>query len=116
MKPQRIQADLNHLVQQALKDLLTIRGTLLAISEENASADPAALVLDLELAGQFKNLTDELRQLLWAYIKAFSAGAEQSPYDLLRSYKAELALETLRSARPPAPRDECPYVRQSSSA
>lgn len=100
MKPNDNHADLSHLVQRTLGDLTTIRHSLLAISEENREDGSGSVVLDLELAGQLKNVVDALRLLLWAYIKALSSRAAGSPYDRLRDYKTELALDMLHSARP----------------
>ena len=59
-------------VRRTLDDLAEIRESLLAISEETHSEDHSKL-LDLELAGELKNVVDALRLLLWAYVKALSS-------------------------------------------
>jgi hypothetical protein len=106
MQPNLNDSDLTPLVQHTLEDLTTIHRSLLAISEQSLNENSDAPVLDLETAGQLKNVVDALRLLLWAYIKALSAKSNRSPSELLSSYKTDLALEMLRSARSGVQDDE----------
>src|SRR5690242_5182209 len=85
-------------VRRTLDDLAEIRESLLAVSEDNQSGDPSKM-LDLELAGELKNVVDALRLLLWAYIKALSSKSGRAPAEVLNLYKMELAVEMLRSVR-----------------
>ena len=91
--------NLSSRVRHTLEDLAAIRQTLLAVSDQTAnSPDAPAQVIDLELAGELKNVVDALRLLLWAYIKALSAKSGRAPGDVLSLYKMQLAVEMLRSA------------------
>ena len=86
-------------VRRTLKDMATIRQSLLSASDEpmNASSQQSQC-LDLELAAELKSVVDALRLLLWAYIKALSAKSGRAPTEVLNWYKMELAVEMLRSA------------------
>lgn len=91
-------------VRHTLEDLAVIRQSLLAISDQTIeSSDAASQTLDLELAGELKNVVDALRLLLWAYIQALSSKSGRSPEEVLSWYKMELAVEMLRSARRSTP-------------
>ena len=91
-------------VRHTLEDLAVIRQSLLAVSDQTVeSADASSQTLDLELAGELKNVVDALRLLLWAYIRALSSKSGRSPEEVLSWYKIELAVEMLRSARRSAP-------------
>src|SRR5580698_2377982 len=86
-------------VRHTLDDLAAIRESLLAVSDQTiASSDSQGQVLDLELAGELKNVVDALRLLLWAYIQALSVKSGRAPEEVLSWYKMELAVEMLRSA------------------
>ncbi len=87
-------------VRRTLADLTVIRKSLLAISEQPENSLLSADKLDIELAGELKNVVDALRLLLWAYIKALSAQSGRSPHEVLSWYKMQLAVEMLRSASP----------------
>lgn len=98
-------------VRHTLEDLAGIRESLLAISDETIeSSDAASQTLDLELAGELKNVVDALRLLLWAYIQALSSKSGRSPEEVLSWYKMELAVEMLRSARRSAPAKSGPIA------
>ncbi|HEX4604342.1 MAG TPA: hypothetical protein VH724_10135 [Candidatus Angelobacter sp.] len=87
-------------VRRTLDDLAAIRQSLLTISDQAVnSSENAAQILDLELAGELKNVVDALRLLLWAYIQALSNKSGRSPQEVLSWYKMELAVEMLRSVR-----------------
>lgn len=91
-------------VRRTLEDLAMIRQSLLAVSDQTIeSSDASSQNLDLELAGELKNVVDALRLLLWAYIKALSSKSGRSPEEVLSWYKMELAVEMLRSARRSTP-------------
>jgi hypothetical protein len=93
--------NLSQLIGRTLEDLTTIRRSLLAVSESSLAADGlASLSLDLELAGQFKNVVDAVRLLLWAYTKALSASSERHAAGAFSRHKMELAVEMLRSVQP----------------
>ena len=49
-----------------------------------------------------------LRRLLWAYIEALSAKSGRDPLEVLSWYKMELAVEMLRSMRPPSGTAQAP--------
>ncbi|HZU33617.1 MAG TPA: hypothetical protein VFB79_21060 [Candidatus Angelobacter sp.] len=91
-------------VRQTLNDLAVIRRSLLAASEQPIKAPEQ--YLDLELAAELKSVVDELRRLLWAYVQALSVQSGRSPEEVLNWYKMELAVEMLRSIRPPRPASE----------
>ena len=96
--------NLSSRVRHTLEDLAMIRQSLLAISDQTIeSSDASSQTLDLELAGELKNVVDALRLLLWAYIKALSSKSGRSPEEVLSWYKMELAVEMLRSARRSTP-------------
>lgn len=96
--------NLSSRVRHTLEDLAVIRQSLLAISDQTIeSSDAASQTLDLELAGELKNVVDALRLLLWAYIQALSSKSGRSPEEVLSWYKMELAVEMLRSARRSTP-------------
>jgi hypothetical protein len=91
--------NLSSRVRHTLDDLAAIRQSLLAVSDQTASsAEAPAQVLDLELAGELKNVVDAIRLLLWAYIQALSAKSGRAPGEVLSWYKMQLAVEMLRSA------------------
>jgi len=91
--------NLSSRVRHTLDDLAAIRQSLLAVSDQTASsAESPAHVLDLELAGELKNVVDAIRLLLWAYIQALSAKSGRAPGEVLSWYKMQLAVEMLRSA------------------
>ncbi|HEY2391623.1 MAG TPA: hypothetical protein VGK22_10675 [Candidatus Angelobacter sp.] len=92
-------SNLSARVRHTLNDLAAIRESLLAISDQTiTSSDSQGHVLDLELAGELKNVVDALRLLLWAYIQALSVKSGRAPEEVLSWYKMELAVEMLRSA------------------
>ena len=92
-------SNLSAQVRHTLDDLAAIRESLLAVSDQTiASSDTQGQVLDLELAGELKNVVDALRLLLWAYIQALSVKSGRAPEEVLSWYKMELAVEMLRSA------------------
>jgi hypothetical protein len=96
--------NLSSRVRHTLEDLASIRQSLLSISDQTInSSEVPAQVLDLELAGELKNVVDALRLLLWAYIQALSSKSGRSPEEVLSWYKMELAVEMLRSARRSTP-------------
>jgi hypothetical protein len=87
-------------VRRTLEDLASIRQSLLAISDQQASATGAPVqILDLELAGELKAVVDAIRLLLWAYIQALSVKSGRPAAEVLNWYKMELAVEMLRSVR-----------------
>ncbi len=95
-------------VRRALEDMAAIHQSLLSMPEQPAEGSAPEMYLDLELAGELKSMVDVVHQHLWAYIEALSAKSGRSPLEVMRWYKTELAVEMLRSVRPPASATQAP--------
>jgi hypothetical protein len=100
--PTKAKAAFSARIRRTLEDLTIIRQTLLSVNETAVdSVHLSNVVLDLEVAGELKNVLDALRQVLWAYIQAHSSSSGRPINEILSWYKMELAVEMLRSVRAP---------------
>src|SRR5579862_9050790 len=90
---------LSDLVRRTLQDLALIRQSLSDVHDvpDCQTVNPK-FSLDMELTLELKSVVDELRELLWAYIKALAAKSGRHPHEVLELYKMELAVSMLREA------------------